>query len=351
MKALVFTGTGKIVYEDFPDPKLADARDMIIAVNACSICGSDLHIYHGDRIGPFDYSKPMEHFCVGHEAIGEVVEVGAAVRRHKLGDRVMVSPGVGCGECPACLRGQASLCHKPATAVAYGTSSRLQGSQAQYFRVRFADITATRIPEGISDEQALLLTDALSTAYFGAKGAQVSAGDVAVVIGLGPVGLMAVESCYAMGAERVYAIDPVAFRRDMATRVGAISLSPEQAVATVKQETQGLGADVVIEAVGLDATLKQAVKIARNGGRIFVLGIVQGGADLPLAHLQMKNLRLFSGTASVVDNWPELIALVQHGKIKGKGLFTHRYALAQGAEAYATFNARAENALKMMIEV
>lgn len=349
MKALVFKGSRNIVYDSFPDPILEAASDILIAVKACSICGSDLHIYHGDRIGPHDYSKAMPAFCVGHETIGEVLEVGAAVKQHRVGDRVMVSPGVGCGQCPPCLRGQIAHCHQPRMAGAFGTHRGLNGGQADYFRVPHADLIARTIPDGVSNDQALLLTDALSTAYFGVKGAQLAPGEIAVVIGLGPVGLMAVESCCALGAERVYGIDPVAHRRDLAQALGAISLSPDEAMPIIKQQTQGLGADCVIEAVGLEATISQAFKLVRVGGRVSVLGIAQQGAVLPMAYVQMKNISLFTGVASVVNTWSELIPLLQQGRIKAGNMFSHRYSLADGAQAYAKFDARGDDTLKMMM--
>lgn len=353
MKALVFHGPGEIIHEEYPDPVIEQGSDMIIAVKACSICGSDLHLYHGDKIGPFDYSQPMAHFCVGHEAIGEVVEIGSRVRSHRVGDPVMISPGVGCGHCNACLAGQLAYCQNPdlRTGGAFGTHPGLDGGQAEYLRVPNADLFARSIPHDVNDDQALLLTDALSTGYFGARRAGVKAGDAASVIGLGPVGLMAVESCFALGAETVYAIDPMQARRDHARRLGATALAPEEALAHIKENTAGLGADCVIEAVGHPGTISQALKIVRLGGRVSVLGIVQGDGLISARHIQMKGIQFFAGNATVVDTWDELIELIQTKKIAADGLFSHSFELSEGARAYETLDSSGSDCLKLKITV
>lgn len=353
MKALVFHGAGKIVHEDFPDPEIKADNDIIVGVKACSICGSDLHLYHGDKIGPFDYSQPMKHFCVGHETIGEVVEVGKGVKSHKVGDPVMISPGMGCGHCPACLAGQVAYCHNHSfeTGGAFGTHPGLNGGQADYLRVPHGDVFARRIPDGVTDDQALLLTDALSTGYFGASRARVTDGDVAVVIGLGPVGLMAVESCFALGAKTVFAIDPTAARRAHAQSLGAVALEPAEASARIREATAGVGADCVIEAVGHKETISQALKMVRPGGRVAVLGIVQGDGQVSARYIQLKGVQFFAGSASVVDTWDELIKLIQSGKIQADGMFSHHYSLSEGAQAYEMFDSRGADCLKMKIEV
>ena len=351
MKALVFHGPADIRYESFEDPGITDNRNMVIKVERCSICGSDLHMYHGDKIGPFDYSQPMDHFCTGHEAIGEVMEVGAAVRNHKVGDRVLVAGGTGCGECRRCRAGQVSICENPqiGKTTAYGISAGLQGVHADFLEVYNADLGAHAIPEGVTDEQALLLTDALATGYHGVKSANISAGDVVAVIGQGPVGLMAAEAALASGAAKVYAIDPQESRRNMAARFGGIPLDPANAVATIKEDTHGLGIDAVIEAVGLGPTLIQAVKLLRPGGRLAVLGILQPDTPIPLAAMQGKSITTFMGIAGVVDGWPDLIPLLQSGRIRAEGVFSHAFDLADGAEAFRMFNAREDGVIKTMI--
>ncbi|RME98164.1 MAG: theronine dehydrogenase [Bacteroidetes bacterium] len=354
MKALVFNGPGKIIYEDFPDPRLEDDRNMIIAVKKCSICGSDLHPYHGDHIGPRDYSQPMEPFCTGHEMIGEVVEVGKAVRKHRVGDLVMVEAGRGCGECLPCRRGQINLCTGYARgiiATAYGLSAELHGGHAHYVQVYNADLGAQRIPDGLTEEQAVLLTDALPTAYYGVKQAKVRAGDTVVVIGQGPVGLMAAEAAYAVGAARVYTVEPNPARRAKSAAFGAIPLAPEVAVPTILQDTKGVGVDAVIDAVGKEVTIRQALKLTRMGGHVAIVGIIQQDTAVPLFYSQMKSITIHTGIVGIASLWPELLPLLQHGRLKGENVFTHYFDLKDGAEAYRLFAAQADGVMKVMLRV
>lgn len=353
MKALVFNGPKNIQYESFDDPIIRTDLNMVIKVERCSICGSDLHMYHGDRIGPYDYSKPVQRFCTGHETIGEVVEVGAGVRRHQVGERVVVAGGSSCGKCRRCLAGQLNLCegyrHGGFYGAAYGITPLQHGGHAEYLEVVNADIGATTIPDGVSDEQAILLTDALATGYYGVKMSKVGPGDTVAVIGQGPIGRLAAESALAIGASAVYAIDPQEARRNAAAAFGAIPLHPDEAVQRTREDTKGLGVDSVIEAVGVGPTLKQAVKLARHGGRLSVLGILQASTDMPLHIVQGKCLEVHMGVAGVADSWPELIPLLQNGRIKADGVFTHHFDLSEGAEAYRMFDAREDGIIKAMI--
>ncbi len=353
MKALVFNGPEDIRYESFDDPIIQNPRNLVIKVQRCSICGSDLHMYHGGRIGALDYSQPMERFCTGHETIGEVMEVGSGVQRHKVGDRILIAGGAACGSCRRCLAGQINLCEGyrdgSAHGTAYGITPRLNGGHAEYLEVMNADLAATAIPEGISDEQAILLTDALATGYHGVKMSSVGPGDTVAVIGQGPVGLMAAEAAVAVGASAVFAIDPQENRRNQALRFGAIPLHPDEAVPAVYEATKGLGVDSVIEAVGAGPTLKQAVKMARLGGRLSILGVLQKDSSMPLHTVQGKNLMVHMGIAGIVDSWPELIPLLQKNRIKGEGTFTHSFDLADGAEAFRMFNNREDGVVKVMM--
>lgn len=348
MKALVFHGAGDIQYGSFEDPKITDDASLIIKVEQCSICGSDLHMYHGGRLGPLDYSQPMEHFCTGHEAIGEVVETGSAVRSHKVGDRILVAGGAGCGECKRCRAGQLNQC-EGAGGMAYGISPGLQGVHADYLQVAHADIGATKIPGGVTDEQAILLTDALATGYYGVKMAGVKPGDSVAVIGQGPVGLMAAECAMAVGASRVYCIDPQEVRRNQALSFGGIPLHPDQALDKIKHDTKGIGVDAVVEAVGVGPTLKQALKLVRRGGRMSILGMIQADVVMPFYIAQAKSVTVHAGTAGVADLWDELVPLVQGGRIKGDGVFTHYFSLSEGAEAFRLFDAREDGIVKAML--
>ena len=232
MKALRYHGARDIRFEAMDDPTPQSDRDAIIKVEGCSICGSDLHIYHGHG---FSEDKG---FCVGHEAVGEVVEIGRGVHRLKVGDKVMLPAAVGCGGCRSCLAGNVANCAFGLGAC-YGLSARLQGSQAEAVRVPAADMNAVPVPAGISMDQALMMTDALATAWYGARRAEIKPGSGVAVIGLGPIGLMAVDSAFVMGAHVVYAIDPIAERRALAKAAGAIALHPADALDTIREATQG----------------------------------------------------------------------------------------------------------------
>ena len=352
MKALVFNGPGKIIYEDFPDPIIEDDRNLIIQVTKCSICGSDLHPYHGDKIGKTDYSKPMEKFCTGHEIIGEVVEVGKAVRNHKVGDKLLVAGGVGCGECLNCRMGKGNICTgyaKGKAGTAYGISAQFHGGHADYLQVHHADLSSIKIPDGVTDEQAILLTDALATGYYGVKMATVKAGDTVAVIGQGPVGLMAAEAAYAAGASKVYTIEPNEARRLKSKAFGAIPLAPEMAIPTIMEDTKRLGVDAVIDAVGKEVTLKQGLKLAKMGGHLSILGLIQKGTPVPLFYAQMKSITIHGGIAGIVALWPDLLPLVQNGRIKGENVFTHHFDLKDGADAYKLFETQGDGVMKIMM--
>ena len=352
MKALVFNGPRQIQYESFDDPTITDDRNLIIKMQRCSICGSDLHMYHGGMIGPFDYSQPAERFCTGHEMLGEVAEVGKAVRNHRVGDRILISGGIGCGECKRCRAGQFNQCEGAARGqggTAYGIHSSLNGGHAEYVEIRHADLGATTIPDGVTDEQAILLTDALATGYYGVKSIRVQPGDSVAVIGQGPVGRMAAEAAMAVGASRVYCIDPQESRRNASSSFGGIPLDPADAVVRITEDTKAVGVDGVIEAVGMGPTIEQGVQIARFGGRVSVLGVLQPDTPVPFQMAQAKSVSLHPGLAGVVDSWAELIPLVCGGRIKGEGVFTHQMPLSEGAEAFRMFEAREDGVIKIMM--
>jgi len=343
MKALRYFGERDIRYDDMADPVLESDRDAIIRMEGCSICGSDLHIYHGHG-----FSEDIG-FCVGHEAVGEVVEVGRGVKQLRVGDKVMMPAAVGCGACRPCLAGNVIQCENNA-AGCYGLSAKLQGVQAEAFRVPAADMNAWKIPEGVSAEQALMLTDAMSTAWFGARNADIAPGSSVAVIGLGPIGLMAVDAAFVMGAGLVYAIDPVPERRALAEAAGAIALSPDIAVDHIREATQGRKLQCVIEAVGSDATVDLALRLVARRGTVSVIGVQQSRRyAFPLERVFAAGLTFRIGTCSVPEEWPALIPLVQSGRLKPERYISHRMALSQGAEAYTTFEKRAHGALKMVL--
>jgi 2-desacetyl-2-hydroxyethyl bacteriochlorophyllide A dehydrogenase len=343
MKALRYFGTRDIRHDEMADPVLEAAGDAIIQMDACSICGSDLHIYHGHGFSP-DIG-----FCVGHEAVGEVVEIGSAVTRHKVGDKVMIPAAVGCGACRPCLSGNVIACENNASGC-YGLSAALQGVQAQWFRVPAADSNAVRIPEGISRDQALMMTDALATAWFGARNADIRPGSSVGVIGLGPIGLMAVDSAFVMGAHVVYAIDPVAERRALAAESGAIALHPDAALETIREQTRGRKLDCIIEAVGHDATVDLALRLVTRRGTVSVIGVQQSRRyAFPLERAFAAGLTFRIGTCSVPEEWPALMPLVQSGRLRPERYISDVMPLSEGAAAYAAFESRKNGTLKTVL--
>ncbi|MFM9937366.1 MAG: alcohol dehydrogenase family protein [Novosphingobium sp.] len=343
MKALRYYGARDVRHETMDDPAPQSLADAVVKVTACSICGSDLHIYHGHG-----FSEDIG-FCVGHEAVGEVVEVGSAVQRLKVGDKVMIPAAVGCGRCRSCLAGVVHTCESNASAC-YGLSAKLQGSQAEAVRVPAADMNAVKLPEGVSMEQALMMTDALATAWFGARQADIRPGSSVAVIGLGPIGLMAVDSAWVMGAHVVYAIDPVPERRAMAEAVGAIALHPDEALERIKADTKGRKLDCIVEVVGSDATVDFALRLVRPRGTVSVIGVQQSRRfAFPLERAFAAGLTFRIGTCSVPEELPALFPLVQSGRLKPERTITHRMPLSQGAEAYRLFEAREAGTLKMVL--
>src|SRR5579872_2409920 len=343
MKALLYQGPRDIRCESFADPKLASDRDAIVRMTRCGICGSDLHIYHGQGFSP-DLG-----FCVGHEAVGEVVEVGSAVGRLKVGDPVMLSAAVGCGACGPCLAGDIVQCRNN-LAQCYGLSHSLEGCQAEYIRVPAADFNAAPIPEGLSDDQALMLTDNLPTAWFGLMGCRIQPGETVVVVGLGPIGLMGVEGAFALGAARVFAVDLVAERRAMAEALGATALHPDDAPGVIAEATHGRMADAALEAVGADATIRIALALVGRQGRVSAIGVNQTpNFELDMRMAFFKGLSFTIGTCSVQRYWPELIALIQGGRLHPERFISHEMTLSDGAEAYRLFDARQAGALKMVM--
>ncbi len=347
MKALVFHGPRDIRYEDYADPSLTFDHAVIIKVTHCSICGSDLHIYHGDKIGKTDYSGDIAPFCVGHEFIGEVVEAGKGVHRFRQGDRVIAAGGSGCGECDACL----SRVGRCSRSTAFGLSTRLQGGQAEFVQVPNADLTLMKIPDGISNDQAVLLTDALATANFGVSRADISPGATVCIVGLGPIGLLGIELAFARGAARVFAIDPVVTRQNHATSLGAIALSPEDARESVRHHTQGKMCDAIFEASGARSAIGLVPTLARHGATTSFIGLPQGDTAIPMRDIMYRNLTVRAGIANVVAQWDTLVPLLQNGRVTGDAIFTHRMKLADGAEGYRMFDAREEGVLKIMFEL
>lgn len=345
MKALQYFGPRDIRYDSMDDPEIHAHGDAIVKVDACAICGSDLHIYHGDG-----FSEDTG-FCVGHEAVGEIVELGREVSRLKVGDKVMISAAVGCGTCRSCISGNVVNCDISA-GNCYGLSSALQGSQAEAVRVPAADYNAAIIPDGVSTDQALMMTDGLATAWFGARKANIRQGATVAVVGLGPIGLMAIESAFVMGAARVFAVDLVEERKALARQLGAETPDAGSARQIIRELTKGQMCESVIEAVGHATTIQTAISLAAKRGTVSVIGVNQdAGVDFPMGRAFNSGLDFTIGTCSVPEEWPSLIPLIQSGRLKPEQYITNRFDLSQGAEAYAAFDERQGGVLKVVFDL
>lgn len=343
MRALVYHGPEDIRCESRPDPSPKGLDGAVVRVTQAGICGSDLHIYHGHGFSPDD------GYIVGHEAVGEVVEVGSGVRRFQVGDRVMVSASTGCAVCDACRQGHVSQCRN-AMMGCYGLGHALEGSQAEAVAVPSADTGLALLSDAISDEQALLLTDNLPTAYFGARRAGIQPGDDVAVVGLGPVGLCAIESAFVLGAARVFAIDLVPERRRLAEIFGAEAIDAEDPIQAVFEKTAGRGVDRVVEAVGADATIRLALSLARTEGSVSVVGVNQNACfDFNMAAAQVRSLSFHIGLCSVQAELPALLPLVESGRIDPARTISHRMSLSEGAEAYRLFAGREDGACKVVL--
>lgn len=377
MRAMTYRGPYRVRVEDKPDPVLEHPNDAIIRVERAAICGSDLHLYHGmipdTRVG----------HTFGHEFIGRVEQVGSSVRSLSVGDRVMVPFNIYCGTCFFCARGLFSNCHNVnanATAVGgiYGyshTAGGYDGGQAELVRVPFADVGPSVIPEWLDDEDALLLTDAFSTGYFGAQLGDIREGDVVVVLGAGPVGLAAARSAWLMGAGRVIVVDHLDFRlakaREFAFAETLDFTEHRDIVVTMKKTTDGLGADVVIDAVGAEAdgnlmqhitsaklklqggspiALNWAIDGVRKGGRISVMGAYGPlFSAVKFGDAMNKGLTIRTNQAPVKRQWPRLFEHIRAGRLSPKDMITHRIPLEHIAEGYHIVSAKLDGCVKAVV--
>src|SRR3954447_4381689 len=344
MRAVVLNGPHDVSVEDVPDAGVPGPDGLLLRVERTAICGSDLHLYHGPM------TIPDVH--LGHEFVGTVEDIGPSVQTVAKGDRVIVSGVIGCGVCPECRAGDIVVCRNAGTKV-FGTSLDLHGGQAEAVAVPNADGAVVKIPEGISVEQAVLLTDILPTGYLGALRADITPGDTVVVIGLGPVGVFALQCAQLFGPSRILAVDVVPDRLARAAELGAepIDATDGDAVAKVYEATGGRGAEAVIEAVGADQTVTDAIMCAAPGGTISVIGVNLNLAfPLPSPVLLFKRLTFRMTLASIPTTWGALFPLVETGKLKPEEVFTHRLGLSEAAEGYRVFNAREDGVLKVLLD-
>ncbi len=265
-RALVYHGARDVRLESLPDPTPPDSRGAIVRVTHTAICGSDLHLYHGALPVP-------PGFTLGHEFIGEVVETGRDVRGFKSGERVLVSGVIGCGDCRMCASGHPVRCERGLPRV-FGNSRDMPGGQAEAVAVPAADTAMLRVPDGVTSEQAVLLTDILPTGYYGAKNADIRPGQSVAVVGLGPVGQCALDCAQLFGAARVFAIDRVPERLETARAKGAIPIDgAKDPLGQIHAATGGQGVDAVIEAVGADETIALSLQLVRVAGAVSVIGV------------------------------------------------------------------------------
>jgi threonine dehydrogenase-like Zn-dependent dehydrogenase len=388
MKAVCWHGAMDMRVETVPDPKLLNPQDAIVKITSTAICGSDLHIYDG-------FIPTMQAGdIVGHEFMGEVVEVGREVKRLKVGDRVVVPFPISCGQCFFCKSDLWSLCdnsnpdswmieklygHSPAALFGYShLFGGYAGGQAEYARVPFADVGPIKIPDGLTDDQVLFLSDILPTGYMAAENCNIQPGDVVAVWGCGPVGLFAIKSAVLLGAERVIAIDRIPERLKMAQDYAGAEVINYEEVDTgeaLKEMTGGRGPDACIDAVGLEAhgmglegfydkvkqsvrletdrpnVLRQAIVACRKGGVVSLAGVYGGFLDkIPMGAAFNKGLTFKMGQTHVHKYLRPLLERIQNGEIDPSLIITHHLPLEEAPHGYDIFKHKRENCIKVVLK-
>jgi threonine dehydrogenase-like Zn-dependent dehydrogenase len=388
MKANCWIDKRKVRVDEVPDPKILNTRDAIVRITSTAICGSDLHLYNG-------FVPTMERGDVlGHEFMGEVVELGPSVKNLKIGDRVVVPFPIACGQCAMCQRDLFSLCensnpnawmaeklwgHSPAGLFGYSHMlGGYAGGQAEYARVPFADVGPLKVPDGLTDEQVLFLSDIFPTGYMGAEMCAIQPGDIVAVWGAGPVGLLAMASAVLLGAERVIAIDRFPYRLQLAReRAGAaetINYEEVDVQEALKDLTAGRGPDACIDAVGMEAhghaaiyaydrakqalmletdrpiALRQAIMACRNGGTISVIGVYGGFIDkFPMGAVVNRSLTIRSGQCHVQRYMRPLLERIERGEIDPSFVVTHRMKLDDAPRGFDMFLNQRDNCEKVVL--
>lgn len=389
MRATCWHGKRDVRVENVPEPKILNKRDAIVRVTSTAICGSDLHLFNG--LIP----SMMRGDILGHEFMGEVVEVGPDVKNLKSGDRIVVPFPIACGACSACRATMYSLCensnpnawmaeklmgHSPGGIFGYSHMlGGYAGGQAEYARVPFADVGALKVPSGMPDEQVLFLSDIFPTGYMGAEMCNIARGDTVAVWGCGPVGQFAIASAKMLGAERVIAIDRFPERLAMATeKAGAtdtVDYQKQDVRDTLRELTGGIGPDACIDAVGTEAhmpgalyaydrlkqaamlesdrafALRQAIMSCRNGGTVSVIGVYGGFIDkFPMGSLMNRSLTLRTGQCHVHRYMRPLLEKIESGAIDPSFVVTHRMSLEDAARGYETFMAKQDDCIKVVLK-
>ena len=344
MKALVYHGPGQKAWEEAPDPVVEADTDAIVRVDAVTICGTDLHILKGD------VPEVTPGRILGHEAVGTVTAVGPGVKRVKVGDRVLVSCITACGSCRFCREARYGQCTGGGGWI---LGHLIDGTQAEYVRVPFADTSTYPVPVGPADEDVLMLADILPTGYeVGVLNGRVSPGDVVAVVGAGPIGLSAISGSRLYSPSHVVAIDLADSRLDAAKGFGAdvvVNSTREDPWEVVSGVTGGLGADVSIEAVGVPAAFELTTRLARPGGHIANIGVHGEPATLHLESLWIRDVTITTGLVDTFST-PTLMRLLTSGQVDASRFVTHHFALDHFMEAYEVFgNAAATGALKVVL--
>jgi threonine dehydrogenase-like Zn-dependent dehydrogenase len=383
MRALCWHGKEDIRFDTVPDPVIQHDRDAIIKVTSCAICGSDLHLMGG-------FVSGMEKGDVlGHETMGEVVEIGKGNTKLKVGDRVVVPFTISCGECRQCLWGNFSLCErsnpagaKQAEMVGYPTAGLFgyshlyggfPGGQADYLRIPYADVGPIKVPNGLTDEQVLFLSDIFPTGYMAAENCDIQRGDTVLVFGCGPVGQFAIRSAFLLGAERVIAVDTIPERMALARAGGAETLdyTDKELQQKIVAMTGGKGPDSVIEAVGLEShgaggvmetletkltamerpfALQQAIMACRPGGTLSIPGVFISLVPVAMGALVAKGLTVKTGQTHVQRYLAPLMTLIEEGKIDPSFLITHTVSLSEGPDMYKTFRDKKDGCIKVVLK-
>jgi S-(hydroxymethyl)glutathione dehydrogenase/alcohol dehydrogenase len=384
MKAIVFHKPNDMRYENVPDPKLEANTDVILKVTSTAICGSDLHIYNG-------YFPQVENMVMGHEFMGIVEEVGKGVTKLKKGDRVVIPFVISCGSCWFCNHDFPTGC-ETTNPSNYGPEGGIlkekggglfgftnlyggySGGQAEYVRVPFGDIGPQLVPDDLTDDQVLFLSDILPTAYTALQWAEVKEGESVAIFGSGPVGLMAQKLARLMGASKVIAVDPLDYRLAVASKNGHAThtINPDKVdpVEAIRELTSGRGADVCIDAVGMEAkrsilekasniihmqggtskVLETAMSAVRRSGRVSVVGVYGTKYDsFNLAQFFDKNITMKMGQAWVQNFNDELLGFIRSGKIQADDIISHRIAMKDAPKAYEIFNKKEDNCVKVVM--
>jgi threonine dehydrogenase-like Zn-dependent dehydrogenase len=387
MKANCWHGKHDLRVDTVPDPKILNPRDAIVRITSTAICGSDLHLYNG-------FVPTMEKGDIlGHEFMGEIVDVGSKITNLKIGDRVVVPFPIACGNCFFCQEKLFSVCensnpnaamaekmwgHSPAGIFGYShLTGGYAGGQAEYARVPYADVGPLKIPDGMPDEDVLFLSDILPTGYMAAENCDIEPGDVVAIWGCGPVGLFAIQSAFLLGAERVIAIDRFPERLDMARGLKAETINYEETAVLdeLKSMTGGRGPDACIDAVGMEAhgvgmvaaydrfkqalkmetdrptALREALMACRNGGNVSIAGVYGGFVDkIPFGSIMNRSLTIKTGQTHVQRYMQPLLERIQKGEFDSTCMITHRLPLSEAPKGYDMFMKKQDNCVKVVLK-